>query len=50
MSKGELIPRKLEAALGPAAFARGRAFNGDEVLVAMRPYDLSKGRTTYRFK
>jgi translation initiation factor IF-1 len=29
---------------------RIRVLAGDEVLVEMTPYDLSKGRITYRFK
>jgi len=29
---------------------RIRVLAGDKVLVEMTPYDLSKGRTTYRFK
>jgi translation initiation factor IF-1 len=29
---------------------RIRVLVGDEVLVEMTPYDLSKGRITYRFK
>ncbi len=29
---------------------RIRVMNGDRVLVEMTPYDLTKGRITYRFK
>ncbi|HLK24329.1 MAG TPA: translation initiation factor IF-1 [Caulobacteraceae bacterium] len=29
---------------------RIRVLAGDKVLVVMRPYDLTKGRITYRFK
>ena len=29
---------------------RIRVLTGDKVLVEMTPYDLSKGRITYRFK
>ena len=29
---------------------RIRVLTGDEVLVELTPYDLSKGRITYRFK
>ena len=29
---------------------RIRVLAGDEILVEMTPYDLSKGRITYRFK
>ena len=29
---------------------RIRIMNGDRVLVEMTPYDLTKGRITYRFK
>ena len=29
---------------------RIRVLAGDQVLVAMTPYDLTKGRITYRFK
>ena len=29
---------------------RIRVLSGDKVLVEMTPYDLSKGRITYRFK
>ena len=30
--------------------ANGRVLTGDKVLVEMTPYDLTKGRITYRFK
>ena len=29
---------------------RIRVLNGDKVLVALSPYDLNKGRITYRYK
>ena len=37
---------KAEAAADPEAFVLA----GDKVLVEMTPYDLTKGRITYRFK
>ncbi len=34
----------------PAKCARIRVLAGDKVQVEMTPYDLTKGRITYRFK
>jgi translation initiation factor IF-1 len=37
-------------AAGKVRKSRVRMLAGDRVLVEMKPYDLSKGRITYRFK
>ena len=39
----------LRACMGLLSGRRHRVLTGDEVLVEMTPYDLTKGRITYRF-
>jgi len=51
----ELLPNamfrvKLENGAGKMRKNRIRVLTGDEVLVELTPYDLTKGRITYRFK
>ena len=51
MAKEELLEiRGKVTELLPNAMFRVELENGHDVLVEMTPYDLSKGRITYRFK
>ena len=43
-------PRDHRSHGGKNAQNRIRVLTGDKVLVEMTPYDLTKGRITYRFK
>ena len=42
--------KSLPIPLAACARTRIRVLTGDKVLVEMTPYDLTKGRITYRFK
>ena len=46
----ELLPNAIAHTAGKMRKNRIRVLAGDKVLVEMTPYDLTKGRITYRFK